>query len=318
MSTVFFIPHSHLNDYVDINKEAISDAGYSIEKINLKTILRALFTKSAIVVNWLEDRPYASNLSSLGSFIATIKCLLLLILGAIMCSNKVWVSHNFKPHNSKKRFVYFKIITKSMSLLGYEKLSLEEYAGGGLFHPLYLKDDEVARQQPKKQSRFSYLIFGAVKKYKGLDKILEIWPSYRPLKIVGKCSDPEYKRELLEIVKKRNISVTWIDEYVDTSELNKHISEAHFVVMSHLDDTMISSGTFYHAVTYGCNIVAMPSKFSRHKQIQHKFVHLIDKNRFDVDAIERGYVQANDVKNIALSYHSRGKLTETWKSVLSQ
>ncbi|WP_394220689.1 hypothetical protein [Alteromonas gracilis] len=318
MKKVFFVPYTHLNEYVEINKSALLDAGYQVIPLNLKNAVCSLGKKRPIVVNWLEDRPYGSNFSPRVRFTTTIKCLFIAIFGALFCSRKIWIKHNFKPHNATGTFRYYKLITATLRRLNYRELSLEKYAGGGLFHPLYLPDDTLQKQEIELAgSEFEYLIFGAVKKYKGIHNILSIWPPGKKLSIFGKCNCQSYEKEILHIIEKRKLKVVWVNKYLTDEELNQELSKANFVVISHLDNTMISSGTFYHAVSFGCNIISSKSAFSTQKQNEHKFVHLISDNENQFDEFEKNYVNKELVKNEASKHYSRRCLSKRWQEILS-
>jgi beta-1,4-mannosyltransferase len=54
------------------------------------------------------------------------------------------------------------------------------------------------------------------------------------------------------------------------------LSAAHCVVMVHKDKSMVTSGSFYHALTFGCNVLASESAFTSHKAKQHDFIHLVN------------------------------------------
>ena len=318
MKKAFFVPYSHMNEYVEINKRALIDAGFEPIELNVKSALHSVFSRTPIVINWLEDRPYGSNFSARVSFTTTIKCFLILIFSLFFCSKKVWVKHNFKPHNKRGSLVYFRFLKMAIVCCGFKKLTLEEYAGGGLLHPLYLSDEKLEKQTfSKLHGQFTFLFFGAVKRYKGLHKILEMWPPSTPLQIIGKCSDTRYKKELLKIIDRQGLSTSWVDEYVSDEVLNRAISSASFVVMSHLDNTMISSGSFYHAISYGCNILATKSEFALHKQKQHEFVHVVQSNHIDIKTIEQRFVSKEKVQELALESYSRAKLSSVWSTILS-
>lgn len=318
MKKVFFVPYTHLNEYVDINKRALSDAGYEVVPLNLKNAVSSIGKKYSIIVNWLEDRPYGSNFSFRVKITTTIKCLAIIIFGAFFCSKRVWIKHNFKPHNSNGSFRCYKFISATLRTLKYRKLTLEKYAGGGMFHPLYCPDDILRKKSiDLNTQKFEYLIFGAVKKYKGIHNILLFWPSDKSLKILGKCSSKSYRDEILSIIKNRELQVEWRDEYLSDEDLNYEISKAHFVVISHLDNTMISSGTFYHAVSYGCNIISLKSSFSIQKKKEHEFVHLLTDKEKDFDEFESDFVEKECVKKQVLKCYSRSYLSKRWQEILS-
>lgn len=318
MKKVFFVPYNHMNEYVEINKNALSEAGYDVIPLNLRNSLRHFRSKKAIIVNWLEDRPYGSTFSARVKFTTFLKCLFILIYGATFCSPKLWVRHNFKPHNAVGSYLYFKIITSMLRLFKYKELTLEKYTNGELFHPLYLPDERLfPNGREFSKTEFDYLIFGAIKKYKGIHNLLLTWPQDRFLKIIGKCNDENYKEQILDIINRRKLKVTWRNEFLLEEELNEELSKARFVVISHSDNTMISSGSFYHAISFGCNIISLRSNFSIQKSKEHGFVHLIDGTQCDLEMIEDKYVEKEKVIEEVLNTYSRRRLSTKWHQILS-
>lgn len=318
MKKAFFVPYTHMNEYVEINKRALLEAGYEAIPLSLKNFLSTFHSNTPIIVNWLEDRPYGSTFNARVKFTTFLKCLFVVIWGAIFCSQKIWIRHNFKPHNAGGNYRYFNIISSMLRFFRYKEVSLEKYAKGNLFHPLYLSDEELIKRRVKVESvDFEYLIFGAVKKYKGIHNLLAVWPRDKPLKIAGKCSDKIYEKEILGIIKRRKLRVNWRNEYLSDDELNEELSNAHFVIISHSDNTMISSGAFYHAITFGCNIISLKSNFSIQKNKEHDFVHLINGTQFELDLLESKYVEKEKVIAEALNTYSRKKLSKKWYEILS-
>lgn len=314
---VVFVPFNHNNDYIDINKKAIRAIGLQPVAFSLKVLLASFSRRYPLVLNWVEDKPYGSKLNNLESFIAFIKCLGLVVAGAAFFSKKISIKHNFKPHNITGKGFYFNVLRNLMIKLGYRLVSLEEHDGGGLVHPLYLDDEAMERAvEDKNNELLNYVFFGAVKPYKGLDLILNSWPNDKCLKIFGKCDDEKYENELRHIITKRNLKVTWNNTFLPIQDLNRVLGDADFVLMNHLDNTMISSGSFYHAISFGCNIIAAPSKFTVAKSEQHQFVHIFRDLNTDLPNIEASYVCKNKVRREAKKEYSRYKLSEKWRQLL--
>lgn len=314
---VVFVPFYHKNDYININKKAISVLGVEPVPFSLKVLFESLWNRYPVILNWIEDKPYGSKLNGLSRFITFLKCALLIFASAIFFSKKISIKHNFKPHNSKGKAVYFSCLRSLMRKIGYRFVSLENYEGGGLLHPLYL-DDELMNDHSisRNNGPLSFLFFGAVKRYKGLELILNSWPIDKHLKVLGKCDDQRYKSELRQIISDRGLNVTWFDEFLPIEELNDELGSANFVIMNHLDNSMISSGSFYHAISFGCNIVGSPSRFIDAKNERHNFVHKSSNLSADIPKFEANYVCKTQVRKEALQNYSRVKLSEQWRELL--
>ena len=314
----FFVPYTHMNEYVEINKSALLEAGYEVIPLSLKNSLSTFRIKTPIILNWLEDRPYGSTFNARVKFTTFLKCIFVVIYGAISCSPKIWIRHNFKPHNATGNYRYFKIITSMLRFFRYREVSLEKYTNGDLFHPLYMPDEKLNKKVSAVETpEFKYLIFGAIKKYKGIHNLLSVWPQDKTLTIAGKCNDEIYEKETLDIIAKRELRVDWRNGYLSDVELNEELSKAHFVIISHSDNTMISSGSFYHAISFGCNIISLKSNFSIQKNKEHDFVHLIDGSQGELHQIEGKYVEKEKVIVDAINSYSRKKLSKKWHQILS-
>ncbi len=314
---IVFVPFKHNNDYIEINKEAISTLGLRPVPFSLKALFESSIRRYPLVLNWVEDKPYGSHLSGSQRFTTFLKCILLVVMGAFFFSRTISVRHNFKPHNIEGKGLYFTFLRGLMYKLGYKVVSLEEYEGGGLHHPLYLDDEKMEVPiEPCGSEPFSYMFFGAIKPYKGVDVFLKTWPSDRYLKILGKCNDREYEKVLHKIILERGLKITWENSFLPIERLNKELSVTNFVIMNHLDNTMISSGSFYHAISFGCNIIAAPSKFITGKGEQHQFVHIYGDLNVDLPKFEAAYVCKNKVRKEAKSRYSRQKLSEKWRQLL--
>ena len=165
MKKAFFVPYTHMNEYVEINKSALLEAGYEAIPLSLKNSVSTFRSNTPIIVNWLEDRPYGSTFNARVKFTTFLKCIFVVIYGALSCSPKIWVRHNFKPHNATGSYRYFKIITSMLRFFRYREVSLEKYTNGDLFHPLYMPDESFNECVSKVETtEFEYLIFGAIKK----------------------------------------------------------------------------------------------------------------------------------------------------------
>jgi hypothetical protein len=124
-----------------------------------------------------------------------------------------------------------------------------------------------------------FLIFGQVKRYKNMDRLLSRWPQAIPLTLVGKAESQELRDELNAIIKNRALAVDWDDRFIPDEELNDLLQRSKFAILPHSEDSMIVSGAFYHAITYGCNLVMADNAFARHMQSRHSFCHREDDSQ---------------------------------------
>jgi len=187
-------------------------------------------------------------------------------------------------------------------------------------HPLYIDDSklhEATEYLNKTSRRQDFLFFGSIKPYKGLDELLENWPVDIELKILGHCKSIQYTKRLLKIIDERSLHIIWENKFISTESLNESISNAKYVVLSHGDNAMIASGSFYHAISYGANIVCLPSKFGTLKSLQHPFVSEVGISELDSELRKLGYIKPNAVLKEALEFYGESVVRAAWKRALT-
>ncbi|MBZ2163144.1 hypothetical protein [Alteromonas stellipolaris] len=322
MKEIIFEPITHQNEFVEINKKVLTDLGYTPKKLTAKNLLLSRKEKPPVVMGWVEDQPYRRDVGSIKSFLLTCRYAVLIILSAFFASKKIWIKHNFKPHNANGKLLYFRFLSFLLKLTKFEKIYLESYMENGrLSHPLYLSDDIINKtiSEPAaalKQKDKVVLFFGSIKRYKGVDSLLRSWPKELNLLLKGHCSDEQYSEELLSVIEQRELNVKWDNKYLSDDELISSLIEADFIILPHEDDAMISSGTFYHAISYGCNVLASESKFAIAKKDKHTFVNLVDFSKISQAYLSSIFVPKKQVLSYALADYSRKALSEKWCEIL--
>ena len=136
--------------------------------------------------------------------------------------------------------------------------------------------------------------------------------------IAGACDDIAYAQRLEAIIEERGLEVECRFGYLSDHALEGILKSYDFIVLAHEDNRMISSGTFYHAITFGCNLLCLPSKFTLAKAAEHDFVHVLTPSEFTPDNIERlPLIPRKQVMQEALLHYSREKIRNAWRTLLS-
>jgi beta-1,4-mannosyltransferase len=242
-----FPPSLKSNQYLHINIDILKK-GYNVQPLSLYSFgaycLKFGKTKQSFAtLNWFED----NGSKSFWHFVFYVFSLFLikLLFGKI-----IWVRHNFKPHSGNLK--YYKILTYILNLFSDKKVTHRELFGYELLaHPLYPVD--ICVNDYKRD--VEYLCFGKISQYKGIVELLTLWDKSKKLSIVGKCEDKDLESQIHSTILKYRLDVDFVNKFIPDDELNLLLTRTKYVVLPHLKQTMIVSGSFYHSISYGANIV---------------------------------------------------------------
>lgn len=325
-SRLFLYPIEHSNGFISRTKGVFSQLGYSVAP--LKQLFRiGNITRrkhNAVVLNWYEDQPYRRGLHGIKRWVFIAGFFISLITMRLFSANIIWLRHNFKPHNASGPTLLFNCITGLMQRVSHRTVTLEatDAIDASLVkHPLYQSDDQLAEffQQTVNRPRIiDYLYFGAIKPYKRLDALLEVWPSAQRLRIMGYCSQADYTQKIQQIIAQRGLSVEWENAFVEQSLLEEAVANTRFVIIPHDDGAMISSGTFYMALSLGANVLCFDSHFARTKAKEFSFVQILDKQDLGSQLAQLNYTSAGLVVEQAVRHYGDRAVKESWRDVLDK
>ncbi len=321
---LYLYPFTHSNGFIDRTKQVFSRLGFAIQPF--KSLYRPANLlcreENWVVLNWYEDQPFRSGLSGIKRVLFIASFFVSLWLMRLFSKNIIWVRHNYRPHNTEADIDLYRSIVRLMRSISDRVVTLErtELLGTSVTkHPLYKEDAVIIDLQREMQIRtkqFDYLYFGSIKPYKRLDALLEAWPASKSLTIRGYCSDTTYARELSDIIERRGISVDWENRFLSDEELESAVSNSKYVILPHDDNAMISSGTFYMAVSLGANILCFDSAFARNKAERFDFVQVISPEELPLQLESLRYMPSDKVMTEALAHYSDKAVTEAWRNVL--
>jgi len=267
--------------------------------------------KSVVVLNWFEDRAALPG----PAIWMLLKSLLLLAIVRLSFRRVVWVRHNLRPHNQYSALVY-------RSLLGLlprlaDKTVTHRPVPGMTTecvpHPLYTCEPPADEQERD----IAYLCFGAIKPYKQIDQLLKRWPASRPLVIAGVCVDAAHEAHIRSVIAERKLNVQWSNRFLDYEELCQLLGRTRFVVLAHLDRSMIVSGTFFHAISLGANVLVRDGDFYRHYLKDFSSVTPFTLDSLESDLLNATALPAAQVRREAEERLSGERCAEQWKAVLS-
>lgn len=320
MKSIFCSPFTLSNNkYIDMHKAIWRAAGYRVNALNF-SMLNALFQRqnNIAIFSWLEDSLIKQD--GRAPLLTFIKKLTVLLIAKCCCTKVVWIKHNLKPHalTHDKPFLlrvferlYLKLADIMVVHADTVALHPHQYV---IPHPLYQE-----YPMPPDQADggiIEFLFFGVITRYKNLENLLTIWPVDQRLTLAGRCKDPALKYRLTEIIQQRELTVDWLDRFIQDDELHQLLSRTKTVVLPHAPGTMIVSGAFYHAISYGCQVMMMPSDFYQYLNRYFPYVYAIDEQL--ADTMVKISSMDNKTQVLAKAIHCFGEneISHDWEKLL--
>lgn len=258
------------NEYIELQKLALAELGYNVKPFELKALLSrdgfGVFSpRNVIFLNWLESRcTQGGKLSLTGVLIVHLYLAVLLISRAKV----VYVIHNHKAHDSRGMSKAITgIVIRWLRLLSDEKIvhsrgETISYSARYVPHPVYWEHRQ--HELPIVSMKFDFVVLGAIRPYKGIHRLLEVWPRGKQLLIKGSC-DESYLCFLREIISKRDLSQSVQVEpgFVSESDYRVTLRSTRCLILPHEEGTALVSGAFFEAVGVVPIILMRTSPFAR-------------------------------------------------------
>jgi hypothetical protein len=269
------------NDYLLNLSLILKNSFTSVEFVGfpLKQMLKMVLNKKKsdiLILNWLEDYPSLKK-GLLAEGHATLRFILGMFIANLYYRKIIWVRHNFKPHPEHSKVCY-RIICWVISFFSANIVthrSVQEFDSEVIFHPLYKKTNT------KIAAPLDYLIFGNIKPYKNIPLILESWEPKRKLKIIGQCKSAELNDKITALIKDTQPNVIYENRFMEIEELDSLLSSVNFVILGHEEASMIVSGTFYHAISYGVNVILKDTQYAKSLKNEFPLIHIVKDFRGD-------------------------------------
>ncbi|MBM3918937.1 MAG: glycosyltransferase [Sphingomonadales bacterium] len=178
----------------------------------------------------------------------------------LITKKQVFIRHNHYPHKTQRQDIErvkwaMRILENMFDRKSSHSPALIEKGYHYIPHPLY----RPISTSIKKGAYF--LFFGKLSRYKNLENLVKYWPSVMPLRICGYCDEPEFVHELQSLIQDKEIVVQ--ARYHERQELEEIIENSSAVILPHQSEDMITSGSFFYAVSFCKPIIALENKFYR-------------------------------------------------------
>lgn len=225
-----------LNDFSVVNYGKPTTGG-------VLNIARYIFKVDMLFFNWIED----ISITRIPIFI------FFYVIAKLFNKKIVWTHHNVHPHrsNGKDGFFLMKFLIKRADYIiihtkeSYPLLNAEENDKRILyyFHPFFTQ--KINDQLPYKEKPVDLLIWGNVRKSKGVDHFLDFLSKNNLLdefkiKIVGKFESDSYYQDVIKKYTCSNISID--NKFITNIELDDLHRECRYVFFPYTGTSVLNSG----------------------------------------------------------------------------
>lgn len=315
MKNIIITPYSVTNnEYITIHKKLFLKMGYTTSNINLNNIFSR--KNNTFICNWLEDYLRGGGINLL---INALKFCIVCLYGKLAAKKFIWVRHNLKPHNDfRNDYVYnmgLYILHKIADVVVYHGQYKINESYRYIPHPLYM--EEQLDSQIQKSIDFAF--YGKIARYKGLVDLLNNWPVHLKLFIRGSCDDLKLQQEISKVISERGLEqvVNLKYGYIEHDELNTMMYHTKYLILPHDDKSMIVSGAFYHGISYGANIIAKESSFSKSMAKRYPFCTTYDNDNLQNILSSLQYIDPQEVKKMGIEDFGENICKKEWGKILS-
>ncbi|HBS6040822.1 TPA: glycosyltransferase [Klebsiella aerogenes] len=262
---IYFYPfRTDINSYPLRMQHILSDSfliknlSFKKEAINLLSF--RFFRRDIAIINWLENSFVNKNGGI--SYLGIIRVSIILLLLKLRFKKLLYVKHNHYPHNIKSKNIKTVIslmrfivrISDSTVVHSPTELNLTY-----LPHPLYKYPLELSPDTSSPDGE-KYIIFGRITRYKKIEDVISTFPDNKKLIIAGGCEDREYLYFLEGLIKdKPNIILKGY--FLSDKDAANLIKGCNGLILSHSNEEMIVSGSFFYSLTIGVKVYAMRTPF---------------------------------------------------------
>jgi len=304
---------SGTNEYINSCKRIWGSIGYKVlaAPVNLQSCFDiGVRRKDYLILNWFEDG-VSSSKHPLLNFSRSI---ILLFIFKCQFKDIYWVRHNFLPH-AEKNIILYEILCFFLSRLCRFTIT-HRVIQGTLYipHPLYKTTIKPTCKQVKE---VSFLYFGAIKNYKGIMALLENWPLERELLLVGLCTDDHLVADINNTILLRKLKVVWENQFKPLAELELLLAKTSCVILPHHDRAMIVSGAFFHAISFGANILMRESGFSHAFRKKFSFITEFNDSNLQAMLAKQCIISSENVVTEAYAECGDAVIARRWQQVFS-
>ena len=266
------------NAYMEMQKALLRDCGFEPRPLSVRHLLleggwRGLMDRrNLIVAQWIEMRGFRWRASyprlSLRGLLVFLFYLLVLKLARAAV---IYVVHDHAVHDTVgfgrrvsrwligwcRRTADYRVV--------HDPQCVALYGATYLPHPLFWDFPGaavLAFRKPMPLESMRCAMLGAIRPYKAIDTILEVWPRGRELTIAGRVQ-PDLLAHLLRIVAQRDLEDDVVIDPAHQSDevFAERLGACDVLILPHASNTALVSGAFFEALGRVPWLVARRSSF---------------------------------------------------------
>jgi hypothetical protein len=245
------------NEVVNLYSEKHSGCKYL-------TYLIDLFRADTLILHWTE------NFAFLRQRIIRIPTILIYLFSITLlklCGKEiVWVFHNKHPHKghnwmSRLLLVYNAFIADLVVTNASEGVSYCKQHYYRKANVIFLPQPAYLEAVPLNcEEKYDIIIWGEIRRAKCILEFLKYWNSEKlsekyKLLLCGKCREDSYNQEILQQL---TPNIQYINDFVNTADLNKYISSSKNILFTHNYSSILCSGSLVYSLPFRKNIIGPP------------------------------------------------------------
>lgn len=296
------------NAYIEMQKALVEAAGFEVQPFSVKHLLQGgglrgvMQRRNLVLVQWLEMRAF--HFGRAGTRLSLTGCLMLGFMLLVLACARARVIFFVHDHTVHDTFGRLRRLSRALVMLlcrtadarvVHDPSYTQQYQADYLPHPLFWDRPQPARaMQPVASipaaataprldttsfaSPLRHAMLGAIRPYKAIDTILNVWPTDLSLHIAGRCS-ADLLATLNQIMATRGLqdAVTLDARHQSDAEFEANLRAADVLILPHATGTALVSGAFFEALGKVSFIVARRSAFIDWAAQRFAGVHAFDE-----------------------------------------
>jgi glycosyltransferase involved in cell wall biosynthesis len=147
-------------------------------------------------------------------------------------------------------------------------------------HPLYQDRDLSASRPMRAEGPIRAGILGAIRPYKRVEHIIDVWPAGPLLRIRGRC-DPSYEQLLHKHIQARgpDVRIELDVGFMSREEFEAELNQLDALLLPHADESALVSGAFFEAIGATPLVIARTTPFIKWASTQFSGLMCYDQEQ---------------------------------------